>query len=217
MIASIMPSSSGLIYKPQFADLSVMAPNDPFLSIIDRGWPDLPGSQIKLGAQRRRYVTYDAQNLQTYACLLHPNSLAGDTIRAVEEARVIGTDPVLDVRFGANAQMATTPSVPMALGDDWYRYEFTIVRPVSGQPMGDYLDMFEYSGRDIEVRLFEVHDMGVKGDVNLNGEVNMDDAAMVLGNYAQTGGLRVEDGDTNLDGIVDVQDVINVLNAMSDD
>ncbi len=194
-----------------------MAPNDPFLSTIERGWTDLPGSRIKLGAQRLNYSTLDAQDIQTYACLLYPNSLAGDTIRAVVEGKVVGANPVLDVRLGATAQMATTPSVPMALGDGWCRYEFTIVRPVSGQPMGDYLDMFEYSGRDIEVRLFEVHDLGVKGDVNLNSAVNMDDAAIVLGNYAQSGALQIEDGDTNLDGVVDVQDVSNVFEAMNED
>lgn len=216
MFANIKPSEAGLTYKLPFADLRTMAPDNPFLDTITRGWSDLPGSQLKLGAQRRKYLTMDAQNLQTHACLLHPASLAGDTVRVVIEAKVIGINPMLDVRFGADAQLPTTPSVPNPLGGGWMLYHFTIVRPVAGEAMGSYLDMFEYSGKDVEVRLFEVHDLGQKGDVDMNGQVNMTDAAIVLGNYAQAGTLQIEDGDTNLDGVVDIQDFNTVIEAMND-
>jgi len=191
-----------------------MASNDPFLGTIADGWPDLPGSLLKLGAQRVTYYSYDAQGVQRYACLLHPNSLLGDTIRITLEARVVGPSPLVQVDFGANAEFPTTPSVPVPLGNGWMRYEFTIVRPTPGVAMGAYLDMFDYAGRDIEARLFEVNDLGVKGNVNFDNTVNILDMVTVLNNYSMSGNTNIENGDTNLDGVVNFQDVTNVLNAM---
>ncbi len=210
----VMPHSVSMTLKPEFPALNAMQPDDPALDTLADGWDDLPGSLLKLGAQRLGYSTIDDHEIQTYACLLHPHSLAGDTIRVVVEARVIDLNPILDVCFGASAQMATTPSVPSPLGDGWSRYEFTIVRPNPGQPMGSYLDMFEYSGRDVQVRLFEVHDMGVKGDVNFDGVVDNRDTAVVLSNYSRSGDMGVEGGDTNLDGIVNLLDLTTVLDAI---
>lgn len=187
------------------------------LETIAVGWGDLPGSALKLGAQSSRYFEFGENGYEKYMCLLHPNSLQADIVRVVVEARSVDGfigDPFLQVVFGADGELATTPDLPTALEEDWVRYQFTIVRPQSGVPMGHHLDMFQYSGRGFEVRLFEVHDLGVKGDVDLNGQVDMQDAAIVLGNYAMSGELQVEDGDTNLDGTIDMTDVTNVIDAM---
>ncbi len=209
----IMPSA--LAYTPIFDILQQLADGDPLLDSLTYGWTDYPGSQIKLGAPVSHNFM-DSNNTQTYICFLHPDSLNGDTVRVTLEARVIGADPFLQINFGADEEFATTPSVPIPLEDGWMSYQFTIVRPVSGVAMGKHLDMFAYSGRDIEVRLFEAHDLGVKGDVNLDSAVNILDAAIVLNNYSLNGDISVEDGDTNLDGVVDIQDVANVLDAMNE-
>ncbi len=145
-----------------------------------------------------------------------PNLLSGDVIRITLEARAIGPDPILQISFGTDAEFSTVPSAPVNLEEDWMRYQFTLVRSASGVPMGRHLDMFIYSGRDVEVRFFEAHDLGVKGDMNLDCTVDILDAAIVLSNYPLTGNTNFEDGDTNLDGTVDIQDITNVLDAINE-
>ncbi len=209
----IMPST--LAYTPIFDMLQDVADDDPLLDFLTYGWTDDPGSKIKLGAPAL-HSSVNHNNTQTYICFLHPNSLSGDVIRITLEARVIGPDPILQINFGTDTEFPTVPSAPVMLEGDWMSYQFTIVRSDSGVPMGRHLDMFTYSGRDVEVRFFETHDLGVKGDVNLDNTVDILDATVVLSNYALTGDTNFEDGDTNLDGTVDIQDVANVLDAINE-
>ena len=215
-------ADNGLFLLPRFDKLREMAPDDPFLDpdpskmvrkVTIAMWKDRPGTELKLGADGSRYFSLD-DGILTYKMLAHPNALRGDIIRVIIEAEPIGKHPVLEVRFGADAQLVPTRSTPVPLGDGWSRHEFTIVRPVAGEPMGVHFDMFEYSAGDVDVRLFEVHELGVRGDVNLDGRIDVHDAGFVLLNYGQSGNLRIEDGDTNLDGTVDMTDVANVIHAM---
>lgn len=211
----IMPAD--MSFKAEFLALRTIAEDDiETISLATNGWVDIAGSGIKLGAQRLQTQSINTNNIQTYWCLLHPNSLLGDTVRITLEARVIGTAPILQIDFGADEEFPTVPSVPMPLEDGWMSYQFTIVRPVAGVALGKHLDMFAYSGRDIEVRMFEAHELGKKGDVNLDGSVNILDAAIVLENYSLTGDTTIEDGDTNLDGTVDTVDVLNILEAIGE-
>ncbi len=211
----IMPIK--LAFNIAFLAITTIADDDTAgISALKRGWPDRAGSEIGLGTRQIPPYVFDTDGIETYKCLLHPNSLLGDTIRITLEARVIGNAPILQIDFGVNEEFATIPSVPLPIADGWMSYQFTIVRPVAGEPMGKHLDMFAYSGRDIEVRMFEAHDLGKKGDVNLDNVVDLLDAAIVLENYSLTGDTNIEDGDTNLDGTVDTADVLNILEAIED-
>jgi len=178
------------------------------------GWRDIVGSELKIGTDRYPPVWPNEDGIFEYWCLLHPNSLAGDTLRIEIEARIDGQDPLLQVLFGANADIGMIPTIPMPLEDDWKLFQFTIARPVSGIAMGNHLDMFTYSARDYEVRTFKVIDLGKKGDVNKDAVVNVQDLIVVSENYAQQGSLNIEDGDTNLDGVVNAEDVLNVINGI---
>ncbi len=212
----LMPVDVGMTYKPQFPLLGELAPDDPAVLTLAKGWNDLPGDLLKLGAQRGHYFTLDDHGLQTYSCLLHPNALDRDAVRIVVEARVVCDDPVLDVRFGAEGDLLTARSTPADLGDGWFRYEFTIARAAPGEPLGDHLDMFEYSGKGLEVRFFKARALGVRGDVNLDGVADTRDAAVVLRNYDRSANPRYEDGDANLDGVIDLRDLDIVLGAITD-
>lgn len=211
----IMPDTTRLAYSSQLALVASATPAE-FIQYTN-SWTDHPGSKLRLAAREYPERALHPDGSQTYKCMLHPNSLLGDILRVTIEAKAIGTNPLLDIQFGNNAEFATTPYIPIPLGDGWLLHQFLIVRPVTGQAMGSNLDMFDYVGRDIDVRFMEVYEIGTRGDVDLNGQINMQDASIVLSNYAQNGLLQLEDGDTNLDGIIDLTDVINVIDAMSTD
>ncbi|MEM9373191.1 MAG: dockerin type I domain-containing protein, partial [Planctomycetota bacterium] len=75
------------------------------------------------------------------------------------------------------------------------------------------LDEFIYTTRDIEVRFFQISDIGPIGDLNLDGNVNGSDLHVVVTNVGTTGDLEVEQGDANLDGAVDTTDANIVIQS----
>ena len=79
---------------------------------------------------------------------------------------------------------------------------------------GSCLDMFTYTVRDVEVRRFQVADIGPLSDLNLDGVTDAADLAVVLTNIGRTGDLEVEDGDANADGSVNSLDTEVVLQGM---
>lgn len=146
-----------------------------------------------------------------YNCVLHPNSLTAERIRVTIEAYPIGAQPLISVGFGVDCVIQPTPSVPILINGTVSLYEFTIVRPADGLPLGTYLDMFQLELRDVIVTRFEVSDLGIKGDLNLDQQVDITDLGIVLENMYQTGDLGVEQGDANLNGIIDAADADIVL------
>jgi len=149
-----------------------------------------------------------------YNCVLHPNSLAAERLRVTVEAYPIGNQPLVSVGFGIGGVIQPTPSVPILINGTESRYEFTIVRPANGLPLGTYLDLFQIELRDVIVTRFEVVDLGVKGDLNLDQQVNGLDLGIVTQNLYTTGALGIGNGDTNLDGVVNGVDVATVLQGM---
>lgn len=84
------------------------------------------------------------------------------------------------------------------------------------EPWGDCLDMFTYTVRDAEIRLFVIGDIGNIGDLNLDGTVNMMDLQTVTNNMGRSGDLDVEDGDANADGTVNTSDADIVVEELPD-
>jgi len=179
-----------------------------------RYWTDIPGLEISVGSQQFPPYQFDGEGIESYRCLLHIDSLNADTIRIELEAKVLGPDPIIQIVFGAAGNIGMTPSIPVPMEGEWKLYQFTVSRPEIGVALGKHLDMFTYSGRDIDVRSFKAIDLGQKGDVNLDQVVNALDLLVVAGNYAQEGNIGIEGGDTNLDGVVNTADVLNVINGI---
>lgn len=208
----------GLVAIPGMETLANLS--DPLATIasvipeID-GWYDLPGDLLDIGTTSDDTNPEFHGDVIRYLCALHPNSLDAEQIRVRVEAKAIGDEPLLGVAFGAAAEVAPSATIPLPLGDGWYLYTFSLVRATPGEPFGNLLDMFVIDQRDVQIRLFEALDLGPKGDVNLDGVVDANDLAVVLGNMYQAGDLRLEDGDTDLSGTVDQSDLANVLGAMS--
>ncbi len=94
------------------------------------------------------------------------------------------------------------------------RLTVTAVRPVLSQAFGPVVDMFEYENRDIEVRVFKIVDIGKKGDLNMNGVVEIGDLNVVASNMGESGALQPEDGDANADGVVDSLDAEIVIDEI---
>ncbi|MBL4697429.1 MAG: hypothetical protein JKX70_01205 [Phycisphaerales bacterium] len=148
--------------------------------------------------------------------MLHPNSLLAERLRLTIEAYAIDDVPYVHAGFGINGAIQPTPSLPISLGNGSVLYEFTIVRPADGLPFGSYLDMFQLELHDVIVTRFEVVDLGVKGDLNLDQQVNILDLGIVVQNLNSTGNVGVENGDANLDGVVDSADATTVIQGMSE-
>ncbi|MCC5824265.1 MAG: hypothetical protein LAT64_11315 [Phycisphaerales bacterium] len=184
----------------------------PFINIF---WHAIPGSQLDT-ATWHIGSPFLPNGLIRHKLLLHPESLDAERVQIGIEFRVTGANPLLSIVFGIDDVMHPHPSVPVPLGDGWFRTAFTAIRPEPGVPMGNHLDMFVYETKDIEVRFFEAHDIGPKADVNMDGVVDVLDLQIVLANMFAAGDLAIEDGDTNLDGVVDMQDLLTVLEGLSD-
>lgn len=195
--------------------------NDPSATIervmpeID-GWYDLPGDLLDIGTTSDDTNPEFIGDVIRYLCALHPNSLSSEQVRIYIEAKILDEDPLLQVIFGAGADVHPFPSLPIPLGDDWYAYSFTFVRTNPGEPLGKLLDMFVLEQRNVQIRVFEARDLGSKGDVNLNGSVDADDLNIVMQNMHQTGHLELEQGDTNLDGVIDGADALNVIYGINE-
>lgn len=200
-------------------DLTLIA-IQPEISLIDivpniQEWDDLAGALFDL-ADPRTDPSPDilADTHLRYYFAVHPNSLIVERMRVTVEAYPIGTQPLVGVGFGVDGMIQPTPSIPVLINDTVSRYEFTIVRPADGLPLGAYLDMFQLEIRDVIVTRFEVVDLGVKGDLNLDQQVNILDLGVVAQNLNTTGNVGVENGDANLDGVVDSADAIVVIQGM---
>lgn len=179
-------------------------------------WNPTASSDIDIGTRAPVSNPFLADGRVHHEQLLHPQSVGAERIRVSVEYRVTGPDQILFVGFEAAGTIPTQPSVPVPLGAGWFLAEFTVVRPVLGEAMGNHLDHFVYEARDVEVRSFVVADLGVKGDVNFDGVVDAMDVQVVTDNMYSTGDLGVEDGDTDLNGAVDPTDLITVVEGLDD-
>lgn len=197
-------------------DIATTAPN-PNITVADiifeiNEWPDIDGALFSIAETNASPGPDELGGDHVrYHCVLHPNSLAAERIRITIEAYPIGTQPLINVGFGIGGVIQPTPSVPILTNDTVSRYEFTIVRPEDGLPLGTYLDMFQLELRDVIVTRFEATDLGVKGDLNLDQQVDSTDFGIVMSNMYESGNLGVEQGDANLDGVVDANDAGIVL------
>lgn len=179
-------------------------------------WKGEPGPSIGIGVR-----TPNSTNpLQTdgtvrFDLVLAPESLDAERIRVAVEYLVDGASPSVQVGFGADGSIAAAPSLPIVLADGWTRREFTVVRPATGGPLGHRLDLFRYESRDLNVRLLQAADLGARGDVNLDNVVNVQDLNIVAANMFAAGALGVEDGDTDLNGVVDAADLMTVIDDIN--
>ena len=206
----------GLIHVEGMEDLAVVA-RQPGATLEDVlpdviVWDDIPGADFDIADidEQPGPVTLDVDDFQ-YNLALHPNSLAAERLRVSIDAVPYDQNPAVHVNFGANGEFPTTPSVPVPIDATTTRYEFTIIRPNNGEPLGSYLDLFQLEIKDVYVTRFEVTDLGVKGDLNMDQSVNGADLNIVVNNMYSTGSLGVEQGDANLDGVVDSTDADIVL------
>ncbi len=178
-------------------------------------WDDLPGPLFDfVNANGQADPVVISSNEYRYHLALHPNSLAAERLRVSIEAVAYGENPSVQVTFGASGEFTPTPSLPAAIDQDTTLYQFTIVRPTGDEPFGSYLDMFQLDITDVYVTSFEVADLGVKGDLNLDQQVDNTDFGIVISNMYETGNLGIEQGDANLDGVVDAIDADIVLDDM---
>ena len=166
-------------------------------------WEDIPGDEIDWGTISVAWYFNDPDDILTVVGGLHPDSLELARIRVIVEYRETGENPLLDVTFGGGT---TVPNVKPVIGDPgWKGAMFTVVRP-DNNPLGTFLDEFTYQTRDVEVRRFQIYDLGAIGDLNLDGQSDGHDFAVVGNNYGATGTLQIEEGDANADGAVDTSD-----------
>jgi hypothetical protein len=177
-------------------------------------WQIEAGSRIGLGSWSLG-SPFLADGTIRHHLVLHPESLSTDRVRVRVEYRSTGPNPLLSVLFDVDGSVVPAPSIPVALGDGWFLRTFTVVREAVGEPLGNLLDMMIYDSNDIEVRDFDVSDIGAKGDVNLDGGVNILDVQVVLDNMFSDGALNIEDGDTDLNGVVDAADLMTVIDDIN--
>lgn len=171
-------------------------------------WEDIPGDEIDWGEISVTWYFQDPDDILTIVGGLHPDSLELERIRVIVEYRETGEAPVLDVTFGVGTMVASNKPI---IGDPgWKGAVFTVVRP-DGGPLGAFLDEFTYRTRDVEIRRFEIVDLGPIGDLNLDGQSDGHDLAVVGDNYGAAGVLQVEEGDANADGSVDTTDATIVV------
>ena len=200
-------------------DIAVTAPH-PNITISDivpeiNQWLDIDGALLSIAETNASPGPDELGDEHfRYNCVLHPNSLHAERLRVTVEAYPVGSQPIVGVRFGVGGAILPTPSIPIALDGIITRYEYTVVRPADGLPLGTYLDMFQLEMRDVIVTRFEVVDLGVKGDLNLDQQVDTLDFGIVTQNISSVGNIGVENGDANLDGVVDTADAITVLEGM---
>jgi hypothetical protein len=157
----------------------------------------------------------DADGVLTWYGALHPSSLTSDRLRAIVEYRVDGNDPLIEVVWGDGVAVPQRSAAPVNLGDGWFRATFSVVRNPDRSAIGHTLDQFVYRARQVEVRLFEIHDAGPLGDANMNRAVDGNDLGVVAANYGISGDTDFEEGDTNLDRVVDAQDALIVIDALN--
>lgn len=118
------------------------------------------------------------------------------------------------VGFTADGSTLPKVSTPVDLGNGWFSVSFTAVREGVSEPFGSHLDLVLYQTRDVEVRLFDVYDYGQLGDVNFDGVIDRVDLQIVMANMYATGELAVEQGDTDLSGTVDANDLMTVIQSL---
>ena len=58
-----------------------------------------------------------------------------------------------------------------------------------------------------------IDESGCPGDLNGDGQVDIQDLATLLANFGTTSGAETEDGDLDGDGDVDIQDLASLLSA----
>lgn len=207
-----------MTYMPAFDLIGTIAgPLAPVHQSMLDSWRVGAGPEIRLGARNLDFdqAWTDPDRIDRHELVLHPVSLESNTLRATIEYRAYGSDPWVSITFGELGDVDPVASTPIPLGGGWVRQQFTVVRPIDGEPIGKQLDMLIYETHHVEARSFAVIG-GTKGDVNMDQAIDYQDLSIVAGNYAQSGDLDIEDGDTNLDGTVDNQDVINVLSHLDD-
>lgn len=187
--------------------------NDDLEDIVPliASWRKAPGPSIDI-ASGGGESPFQPDGSIRHDFILHPESIEAGVVRITAEYRDTGPNPSISVVFGLNLQPVA--STPVALGDDWFRIDLTVARPNAGEAMGVHLDTLVYETNDVEVRHFVVYDIGIKGDVNLDGVVDLQDLHIVQMNLFASGDLGIEDGDTDLSGTVDSTDVLNVLQAI---
>lgn len=207
---------AGLYHFDGMEDLAFVAlqPGVTLLDIVPdiTHWPDQAGSLFDFAnVNEQPGPVVVSANEYHYDLALHPNSLVVERLRVNIEAVAYGPNPSVQVAFGASGEFATTPSLPVTIDQNTTLHQFTIVRPAGNDPFGAYLDMFQLDITDVYVTSFEVVDLGVKGDLNLDQQVDSSDFGIVLSNMYNSGNLGVEQGDANLDGVVDANDASIVL------
>ena len=174
-------------------------PNDYEWRLLEYGWPE------------------DNDGLTVLRGVLHPASLDASRLIFVIEYRVTGTDPFIELSLD-NGPVRTDADSRAIPGDaDWRRLILVANRDEDGDAFGDCQDMLTYRVRDVEVRLFQVANYGLVGDLNFDGGVNSTDLQIVLSNFGATGTSEVQQGDANVDGDVDYEDANIVLDQMVDD
>ncbi|MCC5823015.1 MAG: hypothetical protein LAT64_07305 [Phycisphaerales bacterium] len=145
--------------------------------------------------------------------MLHPDSRTAERLRIIIEFKHDGPDPFIEIEWHNGPSRTHTDSKPIQDEPGWHMMMLTGIRD-GDNPFGACLDMFTYTVRDVEVRRFQIADIGPIGDLNLDGVVDELDLQIVLANMALSGDLEVEDGDANGDGVVDANDLNAVIQSM---
>lgn len=163
--------------------------------VVDYGWPE------------------NNDGLTVIRGVLHPDTLTAERVRITIEYKATGPDPFVEIELDNGPSRTNADSKAIQGEVDWRIIVLTGLRD-GDDAFGECLDMFTYSVRDVEVRRFQVEDIGQLGDVNLDGLVNQADLQVVTQNSGVTGDLEVEDGDANADGVVNTTDANIVVQDM---
>lgn len=214
MIAKAMPIRLVDLYGLQNVAVENGLGLEQIVPSID-AWRGIPGPGIEIGVRTPNSASpLLSDGSVRFDLVLAPESLDTERVRVAVEYRVDGASPSVSIGFGADGSIVAAPSVPVPIGDGWLSREFTVVRPQAGGPLGHRLDLFAYHTRDVEVRLLAARDLGARGDVNLDQIVDIHDLAVVASNMFTAGDLGIEQGDTDLNGVIDTADLITVIDGM---
>lgn len=145
--------------------------------------------------------------------MLHPDSRTAERLRIIIEFKHDGPDPFIEIQLHDGPSRTNADSKPFPNEPGWRLLELTAIRN-GNDPFGVCLDMFTYTVRDVEVRRFQISDIGPLGDLNLDGVVDELDLQITVVNSGLSGDLEVEDGDANADGTVNAADAAIVIQGM---
>ena len=150
--------------------------------------------------------------------ILHPQYMTTVLrIRIELQASVSGTNPRLELEMkGRNGavfkRVSLDDTIPIANKPGWQLLVLDVVRPGIMEPFGDEFDIFTIRWRDVQMDGLKVRGVLPRADVNVDGAVDANDAQAIIGNAGMPAPTPT-DGDVNGDGLINGQDLNEVMQS----